>query len=261
MNSDRPQLAILIDADNAHPDTLADIMERIEALGAPTVRRIYGDFTSPTLKRWKDLLPTYSLTPVQAFNYASGKNSTDSSMIIDCMDLLYQKGLDGFCIVSSDSDFTRLASRIREDGLLVYGFGRQDTPKAFVKACTSFEYFEFRRDKGKKPPMRHRASQEALRKNHELIKLMDQAICESSGDRDVASMANIGSRLAALSPGFTSRLYGYKKTIDLIRAIGLYEVFEVRSNSTNGRDFFVGASGKKIRKGKVPADLKLVQSC
>ncbi|HMQ12621.1 MAG TPA: NYN domain-containing protein, partial [Candidatus Competibacter phosphatis] len=141
MNVDLPvqrRLAVLIDADNAQPAIIEGLVQEIVKYGVPSVKRIYGDWTTPNLAGWKSVLLDHSIQPIQQFRYTVGKNATDSAMIIDAMDLLYTRRFDGFCLVSSDSDFTRLASRIREEGLLVYGFGEEKTPKAFVSACDKF---------------------------------------------------------------------------------------------------------------------------
>ena len=137
------RLAVLIDTDNASVSHLEALLSEIATLGTASVRRAYGDWTRPQLNSWKNVLLNYSIQPIQQFSYTTGKNATDSSLIIDAMDLLYTERFDGFCLVSSDSDFTRLAQRIREQGLLVYGFGRSTTPKAFVQACDRFTYLEF----------------------------------------------------------------------------------------------------------------------
>lgn len=143
------RLAVLIDADNASPKIITSLLEEIATYGIASVKRIYGNWTSPSLVSWKDVLLKYAIQPIQQFEYTVGKNSTDSAMIIDAMDLLYNGKLDGFCIVSSDSDFTKLASRIREEGLIVYGFGEKKTPKAFVGACDKFVYTEILRENDK----------------------------------------------------------------------------------------------------------------
>ncbi len=140
------QLAVLIDADNASVTHLDKLLSEIATLGKASVRRAYGDWTRPQLNSWKNVLLSHSIQPIQQFNYTTGKNATDASLIIDAMDLLYTGRFDGFCLVSSDSDFTRLAQRIREQGLLVYGFGRSNTPKPFVQACDRFTYLEFFED-------------------------------------------------------------------------------------------------------------------
>ena len=141
-DDDQPRLAVLIDADNAQPSVIEGLLGEVAKYGVASVKRIYGDFTSPRMTQWKAALLRHSISPAQQFAYTSGKNATDSSMIIDAMDLLYTQRFDGFCLVSSDSDFTRLAQRLREEGLTVYGFGEKKTPDAFVRACDKFIYTE-----------------------------------------------------------------------------------------------------------------------
>ena len=141
-DEDQPRLAVLIDADNAQPSVIEGLLAEVAKYGVASVKRIYGDFTSPRMTQWKAALLRHSISPAQQFAYTSGKNATDSSMIIDAMDLLYTRRFDGFCLVSSDSDFTRLAQRVREEGLTVYGFGERKTPDAFVRACDKFIYTE-----------------------------------------------------------------------------------------------------------------------
>lgn len=141
-DDDQPRLAVLIDADNAQPSVIEGLLAEVAKYGVASVKRIYGDFTSPRMTQWKAALLRHSISPAQQFAYTSGKNATDSSMIIDAMDLLYTQRFDGFCLVSSDSDFTRLAQRLREEGLTVYGFGEKKTPDAFVRACDKFVYTE-----------------------------------------------------------------------------------------------------------------------
>ncbi|MDR2259294.1 MAG: NYN domain-containing protein, partial [Treponema sp.] len=140
------KLAVLIDADNTQPAIIEGLLDEVAKYGVASVKRIYGDWTSTNLRSWKDRLLEYAIQPIQQFSYTSGKNATDSAMIIDAMDLLYSEKLDGFCIVSSDSDFTRLAARLRESGLTVYGFGEKKTPRAFVSVCDKFVYTEILRD-------------------------------------------------------------------------------------------------------------------
>ena len=146
-NGNIEKLAVLIDADNAQPSIVEDLLSEIAKYGTASVKRIYGDWTRPGLKGWKEVLLQFSIQPIQQFQYTTGKNATDSAMIIDAMDLLYSDKFDGFCIVSSDSDFTKLASRIREAGLFVYGFGERKTPAAFVSACDKFIFTEVLRSK------------------------------------------------------------------------------------------------------------------
>lgn len=174
------KLAVLIDAENAQPSILDGLLSEIAKYGTANVKRIYGDWTLPHLKGWKEHLLQYSIQPIQQFGYTSGKNSTDSSLIIDAMDLLYTGKFDGFCIVSSDSDFTRLASRIREAGLIVYGFGERKTPKAFVSACDKFIFTEVLRSKDNSNEKISRKTTSELKQDTKLVNLLRNAVEASS---------------------------------------------------------------------------------
>ena len=175
------KLAVLIDADNTQPSIIDALLAEIAKYGIASVRRIYGDWTTPNLRGWKDVLLEQAIQPIQQFRYTVGKNATDSALIIDAMDLLYTEKLDGFCIVSSDSDFTRLASRIREAGLIVYGFGEKKTPKAFVGACDKFVFTEILREDEPSSP---RGKKTTTDLNHDttLINLLRNAVEYSAGD-------------------------------------------------------------------------------
>ena len=170
------RLAVLIDADNAQPSITEGLLSEVAKYGVASVKRIYGDWTTPSLSGWKSILLEHSIQPVQQFRYTVGKNATDSAMIIDAMDLLYAKRFDGFCLVSSDSDFTRLASRIREEGLLVYGFGEKKTPKAFVSACDKFIFTEVLRfQESAEPAVKPKTSNE-LKRDAKLVALLRNAL-------------------------------------------------------------------------------------
>ena len=170
------KLAVLIDADNAQPSIVEGLLSEITKYGTANVKRIYGDWTTPGLKGWKEVLLLYSIQPIQQFGYTSGKNATDSALIIDAMDLLYTGKFDGFCIVSSDSDFTKLASRIREAGLFVYGFGEIKTPKAFVSACDKFIFTEVLRSKDDYSDQISRKPTSELKKDTKLVNLLRNAV-------------------------------------------------------------------------------------
>ena len=189
------KLAVLIDADNAQPSILDGLLSEIAKYGTANVKRIYGDWTLPRLKGWKEHLLQYSIQPIQQFGYTSGKNSTDSSLIIDAMDLLYSGKFDGFCIVSSDSDFTRLASRIREAGLIVYGFGERKTPKAFVSACDKFIFTEVLRSKDNGNEKISRKTTSELKQDTKLVNLLRNAVEASSDD---SGWACLGTWVATL---------------------------------------------------------------
>lgn len=224
------KLAVLIDADNAPPTIVEGLLTEIAKYGTASVKRIYGDWTQPGLKRWKESLLEHSILPIQQFGYTKGKNATDSAMIIDAMDLLYSGNFDGFCIVSSDSDFTRLASRIRESGLIVYGFGEQKTPDAFVSACDKFIFTEVLRASEDEPQVIQRKSTNELKQDSRLIELIRSAIEASSDDDGWADLGPVGSNIAKQSPQFDPRNYGYRKLRELIAAVKLFEFRENRTN-------------------------------
>jgi len=215
-------LAILIDADNANPAIIHGLLGEVAKFGVATVRRIYGDWTRPQLGSWQKLLLDHSIQPIQQFSYTSGKNATDSAMIIDAMDLLYAGKLDGFCIVSSDSDFTRLASRLRESGKRVYGFGEQKTPRPFVAACDRFIYTEvFTQVQGDSSKRRGTAE---LQRDKAFIELVGSAIDAASDDSGWAHLGVVGSNLTKQAPDFDPRTYGYSKLSDLLEAVKLFEM-------------------------------------
>jgi len=220
------KLAVLIDADNAQPSILDGLLSEIAKYGTANVKRIYGDWTLPCLKGWKEHLLQYSIQPIQQFGYTSGKNSTDSSLIIDAMDLLYTGKFDGFCIVSSDSDFTRLASRIREAGLIVYGFGERKTPKAFVSACDKFIFTEVLRSKDNSNEKISRKTTSELKQDTKLVNLLRNAVEASSDDSGWAHLGTVGSNIAKQASEFDPRNYGYKKLGELMSATNVFQIEE-----------------------------------
>lgn len=225
-----PKLAVLIDADNARSSDVGLLFSEIAKYGTAHVKRAYGDWSSPYLKGWKDQLLEKSIQPIQQFAYTHGKNATDSAMIIDAMDLLYSSRFDGFCIISSDSDFTRLAARIRESGLTVYGLGEHKTPKPFVAACDKFIYTENLVHLDKLVPHadsvivpgNHLPALEAQKDGH-LANQLRTAVEAASDDDGWARLSNIGQLLTKKYPDFDSRTYGYHKLSDLITASSLFE--------------------------------------
>jgi len=234
-NNDLPNhLAVLIDADNTPPAIVEGLFEEIAKYGTASVKRIYGDWTKPNLGGWKKVLLDHSIQPVQQFAYTTGKNATDSSLIIDAMDLLYTRDLDGFCLVSSDSDFTRLAARLREAGLTVYGFGEQKTPKPLVAACDKFIYTEILRedqndaDTGKAG----KAAKERTAGNKPPIEFISRVIDDISGEDNFAHLGVLGQNLNKRRPEFDTRLYGFKKLSDLLAAQKKY--FELRKGENGG---------------------------
>ena len=214
-------LAVLIDADNANPAIVEGLLAEIAKLGFAGVKRIYGDWTTPRLGQWKTALLEYSIQPIQQFAYTTGKNATDSAMIIDAMDLLYSGTFDGFCLVSSDSDFTRLASRIRESGKIVYGFGEQKTPRPFVTACDRFIYTEVFSTTSATEESAKRKSSKELRQNTKLLNLFRSAIDSASDENGWANLAQVANNINKQAPDFDPRNYGYRKLLDLVTAIDL----------------------------------------
>jgi len=225
------RLAVLIDADNAQAAIIDGLLAEVAKYGTAHVKRAYGDWTGTSLKGWKDQLLAQSIQPIQQFAYTSGKNSTDSAMVIDAMDLLYSGRFDGFCLVSSDSDFTRLAARLRESGLTVYGFGERKTPKPFVAACDKFIYIENLRRDGtadgsadQVPAAVRRASAAELKRNTPLVSQLRYAVEAASDDDGWAQLGQVGMLITKQQPDFDSRSYGYAKLSDLMAATTLFEL-------------------------------------
>ena len=232
------RLAVLIDADNASAQHVERLLVEIAKYGTATVRRAYGDWTSTQLVKWKSELLAHSVQPIQQFAYTVGKNSTDSALIIDAMDLLHGGTVDGFCLVSSDSDFTRLAARIREQGLMAYGFGQRKTPKPFVAACTKFVYVE--NLAGEEVATKQKATPEAatasaatatkaqakpsLKGDAKLATLLSEAVETAADDDGWAQLGSVGSNLSRLASDFDTRTWGYSKLTDLLKAHPGYDV-------------------------------------
>ena len=232
-NSNSARLAVLIDADNAQASITEGLLAEVAKYGTAHVKRAYGDWTAPNLRGWKDQLLAQSIQPIQQFAYTTGKNATDAAMVIDAMDLLYSGRFDGFCLVSSDSDFTRLAARLRESGMTVYGFGEHKTPKPFVAACDKFIYVENLRfseedsvtdSPGAKQPRRKPTTATQLKADAALVSLLRNAVDAASDDDGWAPLAAVGNIITNQRPDFDSRSYGYGKLSDLINATSLFEV-------------------------------------
>lgn len=261
---DSHHLAVLIDADNAQPSVIEGLLAEVAKFGVASVKRIYGDFTSQRLQGWKQVLLKHSIHPVQQFAYTSGKNATDSSLIIDAMDLMYTGRFDGFCLVSSDSDFTRLAQRLRETGLTVYGFGERKTPDPFVQACDKFIYTEVLRqeaveaDKPEKPEPSKPAGKVSTKTASKAApapaaadkpkpaqgaprKLLNQAIEEASDEEGWAHLGAVGSYLNKLRSDFDPRLYGHRKLSDLFKAHPKWFELKEVASSAGGKDLYVRA--------------------
>jgi uncharacterized LabA/DUF88 family protein len=237
------KLAVLIDADNAQPSLVAALLAEIAKYGTAHVKRAYGDWTDTHLKSWKDELLTQSIQPIQQFGYTRGKNATDSALIIDAMDLLYSGRFDGFCIVSSDSDFTRLAGRIRESGLLVYGFGARKTPEPFVSACDKFIYVEnLAGEPDEETPRKPRGVAE-LKRDSALVNLLRNAVDAASDDDGWAALGAVGSIISKQRPDFDARSYGYGKLSDLVAATTLFEM--ERRSAGEGRPKTIHVRNRK----------------
>ena len=203
------------------------MMEEIAKYGNPTIKRIYGDWTKPQLSKWKKLLLENAITPIQQYNYTTGKNSTDSGMIIDAMDILYSDKVDGFCIASSDSDFTRLATRIRETGLSVIGIGEKKTPDPFIVACDKFIYLEILRASEKddeSTPEQREKKKSVDTVTPKVIKLITQTVSDLADDEGWAFLGDVGSLIQKKQPNFDSRNYGFEKLTPLIKSTGKFEI-------------------------------------
>lgn len=242
--SSQNKLAVLIDADNAQPSIIDALLAEIAKYGIASVKRIYGDWTTPNLGSWKNVLLEHSIQPIQQFRYSVGKNATDSAMIIDAMDLLYTERFDGFCLVSSDSDFTRLAARIREAGLLVYAFGEKKTPKAFVAACDKFIFTEILGAQEKPEAAAQKQTAKQLKGNTKLAGLLRSAVDAASDDSGWAHLGAVGSNIAKQAPEFDPRNYGYQKLGDLVAATELFEI-DKKSTQNNGKSTVIYIRNKR----------------
>lgn len=236
------KLAVLIDADNAQSALIAELLAEVAKYGTAVVKRAYGDWTTSQLKGWKEVLHQYAISPIQQFAYTKGKNSTDSALIIDAMDLLYTGNFDGFCLVSSDSDFTRLATRLRESGLMVIGLGEQSkTPRPFIAACDKFVFTEILRpepvvakiaaDKPKTRSARSRAKPQPEKERHPLQDMFTNAIEAVSRDSGWAELSVVGTYLAKNDPSFDPRVYGHSRLSQMVKKLDFLTVQESRNGS------------------------------
>lgn len=242
-------LAVLIDGDNIPSAFVKEMMEEIAKYGNPTIKRIYGDWTKPNLSKWKNILLENAITPIQQYGYTTGKNATDSAMIIDAMDILYSEKVNGFCIVSSDSDFTRLATRLREAGMQVIGIGEKKTPNPFIVACDKFIYIEILKDKTKE-----KVSEDEKELDKETfdkislkdIKLIATTITDLSDDEGWAFLGDVGSLLQKKRPNFDPRNYGFQKLTPLIKSIGKFEIEQRESQKARHKLIYVRNIEKHI---------------
>jgi len=250
-NSQR-RLAVLIDADNTQSSIMEGLLEEIANYGIASIKRIYGDWSSDAMKGWKHVLLDNAIQPIQQYPYTRGKNATDMKLVIDAMDILFSGKMDGLCIVSSDSDFTPLAQRIRQSGLTVYGFGEQKTPKAFVRACDRFIYSEVLRQQqnedNKEEPVqqkRKRFNSKELKQDTKLVTMVRNGIEDAADETGWASLGVVGQKVANSNPDFDPRNYGYKKLGELIRAMQLFEVDERPMENSPAHNIYICDKKKK----------------
>lgn len=236
MEHDR-KIAVLIDADNVSDKYIKYIFDEISNHGTPTYKRIYGDWTKPQLASWKTVLLNYSITPIQQYSYTTGKNATDAALIIDAMDILYSKNVDGFCIISSDSDFTKLAARLREAGMYVVGMGEKKTPTPFISACEIFKYLEVLAAVPSNSDETHadertekqEAAKDSMASTKELIASIRLIVTETSDEDGWAFLGAVGKKLNKRYPDFDTRNYGYAKLTPFISSL---KQFEIQSRKT-----------------------------
>ena len=253
MNDATFNIAVLIDGDNAQSKLIKELIEEVSKYGKATIRRIYGDWTTPQMNSWKEIINKYSINPIQKFSYTTGKNSTDSSLIIDAMDILHSGSVDGFCIVSSDSDYTGLAKRIREEGLFVMGIGRKITPIAFVNSCEVFTFVEnliieselseekpSEEVETKKSGQAKKLSQKSSKKTETKsesskldISIIDKAFEISTNEEDEAFIAKVGLSLRKIDPSFDPRTYGFKTLTQLFKSLKKYTIVKNEVNGLN----------------------------
>lgn len=235
------RIAMLIDAENISRKYVRFVFTEIVKFGVPTYKRIYGDWTRPDLAPWKDVLLEYSITPMQQYSYTAGKNSTDSALIIDAMDILYSGNVDGFCIVSSDSDYTKLAMRLRESGMVVIGMGEAKTPEPFKRACGTFKYLESL-IKEEVDSLQSEPSQTIVPGAMSLDELVGQIkiiAAEQSDDDGWASLSSVGSILNRRFPDFDSRNYGYPKLLSFVQSLSAFDVDIRKSGDSNTKFPFI----------------------
>jgi len=245
-------LAVLIDGDNIPSAYVKEMMEEIAKYGNPTIKRIYGDWTKPTLSKWKKILLENALTPIQQYGYTKGKNATDSAMIIDAMDILYSEKVNGFCLVSSDSDFTRLATRLREAGMKVFGIGEKKTPEPFIVACDKFIYIEILKNQSEESESEVTKSKSSQKENIDqvtpkVIKLIASTISDLADDDGWAYLGDVGNLLQKKQPNFDSRNYGFQKLTPLIKSIKKFEIEQRESPKGRFKLIYVRNKEKTIQ--------------
>ncbi len=244
-------MAVLIDGDNIPSAHVKEMMEEIAKYGNPTIKRIYGDWTRPGLTKWKNLLLENAITPIQQYGYTTGKNATDSAMIIDAMDILYSGKVNGFCLVSSDSDFTRLATRLREAGMQVIGIGEKKTPNPFIVACDKFIYIEILKKQTEEKIENKEITELAVDNiTKKEIKLISATINDLSDEEGWAFLGDVGSLLQKKQPNFDSRNYGFEKLTPLIKSTGNFEIEQRENPKSRHKLIFVKNKEKRITRAK-----------
>jgi len=246
------KLAVLIDGDNIPSAYVKEMMEEIAKYGNPTIKRIYGDWTKPHLSKWKNILLENAITPIQQYGYTTGKNATDSAMIIDAMDILYSEKVNGFCLVSSDSDFTRLATRLREAGMQVFGIGEKKTPDSFIVACDKFIYIEILKYQSEGSESELTESKYSQKDNIDkitpkVVKLISSTISDLADDDGWAFLGDVGNLLQKKQPNFDSRNYGFQKLTPLIKSIKKFEIEQRESPKGRFKLIYVKNKEKIIR--------------
>ncbi|MDM1047741.1 NYN domain-containing protein [Sphingobacterium hotanense] len=242
------KLAVLIDADNVPYSNVKEMLEEIAKNGTPTIKRIYADWTTSRVSGWKGVLLENAITPVQQYSYTTGKNSTDSAMIIDAMDILYSEKVTGFCIVSSDSDFTRLATRLREAGMRVIGFGEKKTPQPFISACDKFIYLEILKapaEKVEKPSARATTARRANKEepiskvDKETIRILTESVNDLADETGWTFLAHLGNYILKKKPDFDPRNYGFQKLLPLIKDTKKFAIDERDTNNESVKHIFI----------------------
>lgn len=249
LNMEELRLAVLIDAENVPYKKIKGILEEVAKYGLPTIKRIYGDWTNPALSGWKSSLLENAITPIQQYSYTSGKNSSDSALIIDAMDILYSEKVDGFCIVSSDSDFTRLATRLREAGMKVVGIGERKTPNAFIVACDKFIYLEIINAPVKKESdisEHHKedvivpeSKTSTLEIGEDLINLIAASVNDVADENGWAFLAEVGNLISKKQPDFDARNYGFPKLTLLINSLKQFEIEQRKSGNSRIKHIYI----------------------
>ncbi len=249
------KLAVLIDGDNIPSAYVKEMMEEIAKYGNPTIKRIYGDWTKPHLNKWKTILLENAITPIQQYGYTTGKNATDSAMIIDAMDILYSEKVNGFCLVSSDSDFTRLATRLREAGMKVFGIGEKKTPNPFIVACDKFIYIEILKNQAAENDTEENENKPIVKDTVDkvtpkVIRFISATIADLADDDGWAFLGEIGSLLQKKQPNFDSRNYGFQKLTPLIKSIPNFEIERRDSSKGKYKLVYVKIKAKPVTKRK-----------